>query len=71
MTGQPKPQKPIVIDLDADPHNANWIRILAQQRQAQQGPTTEEQAQDLLAQATADATHPAKPKQRHDPLDDL
>jgi hypothetical protein len=32
-TGQepPKPAKP-VIDLDADPHNANWLRILAQRR---------------------------------------
>jgi hypothetical protein len=26
-----QPERP-VIDLDADPHNANWLRILAQRR---------------------------------------
>src|SRR5215469_4786596 len=36
-------RKPIVIDVDADPRNANWIRILEQQRlQAQQVPPPNE-----------------------------
>lgn len=69
-----KPTNKPVINLDEDPHNANWLRILEQQRQAQQGPTADDQAQDQFAQAMADAANapkPAKPKRRHDPLDDL
>lgn len=27
----------VVIDIDADPHNANWLRILEQRRQQRQG----------------------------------
>ena len=32
---QPKPPLPIIYP-DADPHNANWLRILAQRRQEAQ-----------------------------------
>lgn len=36
-------QKP-VIDIDADPHNANWLRILAQRKQEQQQKEQKEQS---------------------------
>lgn len=40
------PDKP-VIDLDADEHNANWLRILAQRRQQQpQQPQQDQPQQD-------------------------
>ena len=40
------PDKP-VIDLDADPRNANWLRILAQRRQQQpQQPQQDQPQQD-------------------------
>ena len=35
-TGQPSEQLAIVIYPDADEHNANWLRILAQRRKEQQ-----------------------------------
>ena len=41
---RPQPQKPLpIIYPDADPHNANWLRILAQRRQEEETKTKQKE----------------------------